>query len=250
MWTLVRKVKAIVREGEGRAREDGVGANGAVVGDALKYEGGGFLAPVFGKLFNIVDTPWKMFPLGFLFGLGFDTSSEIAILGIASIHAVKGTSIWLILIFPMLFTGNPAPLIPHCRCSLLRWHRMITDPLSLSLAAMALIDTADGALMSTVYTSPAFARDPLATLYYSIVLTAITVTVSAFVAAVQILSLIAYFVVDDDEHSPFWDGVEALADRFDIIGAAICGVFVVAGLGAVVVYRPWRRRMEGSRGGV
>jgi high-affinity nickel permease len=49
--------------------------------------------------------PWKMYPLGVMFGLGFDTSSEVALLGISSIQASKGTSIWLILIFPILFTG-------------------------------------------------------------------------------------------------------------------------------------------------
>ena len=51
------------------------------------------------------DRPWKMYPLGILFGLGFDTSSEVALLGIASIQGSKGSSIWLILIFPLLFTG-------------------------------------------------------------------------------------------------------------------------------------------------
>lgn len=50
--------------------------------------------------------PWKMYPLGVMFGLGFDTSSEVALLGIASIQGAKGTSIWLILIFPVLFTGK------------------------------------------------------------------------------------------------------------------------------------------------
>ena len=46
-----------------------------------------------------------MYPLGVMFGLGFDTSSEVALLGIASIQASKGTSLWLILVFPVLFTG-------------------------------------------------------------------------------------------------------------------------------------------------
>ena len=56
--------------------------------------------------------PWKMYPLGILFGLGFDTSSEVALLGIASIQGAKGTSIWLILIFPVLFTGLSYPFPP------------------------------------------------------------------------------------------------------------------------------------------
>lgn len=52
------------------------------------------------------NRPWKMYPLGVLFGLGFDTSSEIALLGISSIQAARGTSFWVILIFPALFTGG------------------------------------------------------------------------------------------------------------------------------------------------
>lgn len=70
----------------------------------FNLEGAGFLARTFRFLFKAIDRPWKMYPLGVVFGLGFDTSSEIAILGIASIQAVQGTSIWLILIFPILFT--------------------------------------------------------------------------------------------------------------------------------------------------
>lgn len=50
-------------------------------------------------------SPWKMYPLGILFGLGFDTSSEIALLGISSVEAARGTDFWVILIFPILFTG-------------------------------------------------------------------------------------------------------------------------------------------------
>ena len=72
---------------------------------AMNYQGSGFMSRVFGRMFKVVDRPWKMFPLGLMFGLGFDTSSEVAVLGIASLHAVEGTSIWLILIFPVLFTG-------------------------------------------------------------------------------------------------------------------------------------------------
>lgn len=79
----------------------------------LSLEGAGFLANVFRKVFRIVDRPWKMYPLGVMFGLGFDTSSEIAVLGIASIQGASGTSLWLILIFPVLFTGKvPSSTLP------------------------------------------------------------------------------------------------------------------------------------------
>ncbi|KAL2753035.1 hypothetical protein ACRALDRAFT_1052781 [Sodiomyces alcalophilus JCM 7366] len=178
----------------------------------LQLEGEGFMANVFRKVFRIVDRPWKMFPLGVLFGLGFDTSSEIAILGLSSVHGAQGTSIWLILIFPVLFT-----------------------------AGMCMLDTADGALMMALYTSKAFARDQVAILYYSIVLTGITVLVSAFIGIVQLLTLIQNAA---ELEGGFWDGVEAIGDHFDIIGASICGLFLIIGIGSVIVYRPWRARLD------
>jgi high-affinity nickel-transport protein len=74
---------------------------------------GGKMTRIFNKLFKFIDRPLKMYPLGLLFGLGFDTSTEIALLGVASIEATKGTSFWLLMLFPFVFTcgmcliGNP-----------------------------------------------------------------------------------------------------------------------------------------------
>jgi len=115
-WVLYKLVQRL-REELRRLRErrtavaaesgtagDEDGAAGDAAAGMLRVEGAGFLARVFRWAFRVVDRPWKMLPLGILFGLGFDTSSEIAILGIASVQAAKGTSIWLILIFPILFT--------------------------------------------------------------------------------------------------------------------------------------------------
>lgn len=95
--------------------------------------------------------------------------------------------------------------------------------------------------MMTLYTSKAFARDHIAILYYSIVLTGITIVVSAFIGIVQLLTLVLN--VAEPEGS-FWDGVEAIGDNFEIIGGSICGLFLVVGLGSVLVYKPWRRRMD------
>ncbi|KAK1973606.1 Ni2+-Co2+ transporter transition metal uptake transporter [Colletotrichum cereale] len=216
-WVLYKLVKRlrVVLEEERRRGLGGYEPTEEEEGEAatsLKLEGEGFLASVFRKVFRVVDRPWKMFPLGMLFGLGFDTSSEIAILGLSSVHGAQGTSIWLILIFPVLFT-----------------------------AGMCLLDTTDGALMMALYTSKAFSRDRVAILYYSIVLTGITVFVSAFIGIIQALSLVANVA---EPEGGFWDGVDAIGEHFDIIGGSICGLFVVVGLGSVLVYRPWRMRVE------
>lgn len=180
-----------------------------------KMQGAGPLFRLFRKMFRLIDRPWKMYPLGVLFGLGFDTSSEVALLGIASIQAAKGTSIWLILIFPVLFT-----------------------------AGMCLVDTIDGALMMTLYTSTAMARDQIAITYYSIVLTLITVVVAFFIGIVQVLNLALNVA---EPRGRFWDGVGALGDHYDIVGGAICGSFVVFGVLSVFIYKPWRRRIDARR---
>ncbi|KAJ4150249.1 hypothetical protein LMH87_011007 [Akanthomyces muscarius] len=111
----------------------------------------------------------------------------------------------------------------------------------ISTAGMCLLDTTDGALMMALYTSKAFSRDVVAILYYSIVLTGITVFVAAFIGIIQILSLVQNVA---DPQGSFWDGVSVIGDNFDIVGGSIVGVFVVVGLGSIILYRPRRRRIE------
>lgn len=110
-----------------------------------------------------------------------------------------------------------------------------------------MLDTTDGALMMSLYTSKAFARDRVAILYYSIVLTAITIVVAAFIGCIQVLSLAQNIVQPEEGESPFWDGLSAISDHFDVIGGSICALFLVVGLGSVLVYKPWRMRMDRRR---
>jgi high-affinity nickel-transport protein len=112
---------------------------------------------------------------------------------------------------------------------------------------MCLVDSTDGALMMALYTSKAFSRDIVAILYYSIVLTGITVAVSASIGIIQVLSL-AQNVANPT--GKFWDGVSAIGDHFDIIGGSICGLFVIVGIGSVLFYGPWRRRMDRRTQGI
>lgn len=96
--------------------------------------------------------------------------------------------------------------------------------------------------MMTLYTSTSLARDTIAILYYSIVLSAITVLFAMTVGIIQLLSIGANF-----ESGPFWDGVNAVGDHYDILGGAICASFVVVGGVSVVCYKPWRRRVNRGR---
>jgi high-affinity nickel-transport protein len=104
---------------------------------------------------------------------------------------------------------------------------------------MCLLDTTDGALMMTLYTSTSLARDTVAILYYSIVLSAITVLVAMVIGTIQLLSVIANY-----SSGPFRDGVNSIGDHFDVIGGGICGAFVVFGAASVLLYKPWSRRYD------
>lgn len=99
LYKLIQRMRQVLKEDALEDIATGSGDRG------LSFEGGGIMVRLFKKVFKLIDRPWKMYPLGVLFGLGFDTSSEIAVLGIASIQGTRGTSIWLILMFPILFTG-------------------------------------------------------------------------------------------------------------------------------------------------
>lgn len=211
LWKLIVGLKAAINQ----RRRTGHQQEGSELMNMM--QGGGIFFRIFKSLFSFINKPWKMYPLGVLFGLGFDTSSEIALLGLAALQASKGTSIWLILIFPILFT-----------------------------AGMCLLDTTDGALMMSLYTSTALANDHIAILYYSIVLTVVTVVVAIVIGILQLLTMLSN-ILGDEASGPFWDGIAKAGDSYDIIGAAICGTFIVAGVTSLIVYRPWRRRVDERR---
>lgn len=109
---------------------------------------------------------------------------------------------------------------------------------------MCLLDTTDGALMSALYTSSGFAQDQIAILYYSIVLTIITIIVAIVIGTIQLLSLVLHVA---EPTGRFWDGVEAAGDAYDIIGGCIIASFVVFGTISVLVYGPWRRKVDKGR---
>jgi len=163
----------------------------------------GVLARIFRPLFGFIRASWQMYPLGLLFGLGFDTATEIGVLGISAAQAAKGLSILPLLIFPALFT-----------------------------AGMALVDTADSVLMTRAY-GWAFVK-PIRKLYYNLTITAVSVLVALLVGSVEALGLVAdRFALTGG----FWDAVIALNSQFGVLGYLIIVLFVVSWIVSVLVYR-------------
>ncbi|MEH2425709.1 MAG: HoxN/HupN/NixA family nickel/cobalt transporter [Nostoc sp.] len=163
----------------------------------------GLLGRIFRPLFRLIDSSWKMFPLGFLFGLGFDTATEVALLGISANQAAKGLPIWSILLFPALFT-----------------------------AGMSLIDTTDGILMLGAY-GWAYVK-PIRKLYYNMTITLVSVLVAVVIGGIEALNIIGDQL---QLKSPFWDFISQLGDNFGTIGYLIIAIFVFSWLLSTIIYK-------------
>jgi high-affinity nickel-transport protein len=163
----------------------------------------GLLARLFRPLFGLITKGWHMLPLGFLFGLGFDTATEVAVLGISASQAAHAMPIWSIMVFPALFT-----------------------------AGMTLIDTTDGILMLQAY-DWAFVK-PIRKLYYNMTITAVSVLVAVLVGGIETLGLIADRIHGEGR---FWDAVGFLNDDFSTLGFIVIGVFIAAWIASVLLYR-------------
>jgi nickel/cobalt transporter (NiCoT) family protein len=163
----------------------------------------GLLGRLFRPAFRLVTRSWHMYPLGFLLGLGFDTATEIGLLGISAAEASRGLSIWSIMVFPALFT-----------------------------AGMSLIDTTDGVLMLRAY-GWAFAK-PIRKLYYNLTITFISVLVAVIVGGIEALGLVAGEL---SLEGPFWRFVSALNENFGHLGYFIVAIFAVSWLVSIAIYR-------------
>jgi high-affinity nickel-transport protein len=163
----------------------------------------GIVGRLLRPLFRLIGKSWHMYPLGFLFGLGFDTASEIGLLGIAAAETSRGLSPWSILVFPALFT-----------------------------AGMSLIDTTDSVLMVGAY-GWAFVK-PIRKLYYNMTITFVSVLVALTVGGIEALGLIADRL---SLEGAFWGMIGALNDNFGSLGYVIIAVFAISWFASVVVYR-------------
>jgi high-affinity nickel-transport protein len=160
----------------------------------------GLMNRFLGPLARRVDTPWKMYPIGLLFGLGFDTATEVALLVLAGSAVVSGLPFYAILSLPILFA-----------------------------AGMCLFDTADGCFMNFAY-DWAFAR-PVRKVYYNLTITGLSVFVAFFIGTVEILGLI-------EQEYQLGGGFWTFMGNFDInkAGFVVVGVFVLTWAVALAVW--------------
>jgi nickel/cobalt transporter (NiCoT) family protein len=166
----------------------------------------GFLSRLFRPMFALIRQSWHMYPLGILFGLGFDTATEIGVLGLSASEAARGLSLWSVLVFPALFA-----------------------------AGMSLVDTTDNVLMLGAY-GWAFVK-PIRKIYYNMTITLISVVVAVMVGGIEALGLVAdqfHF------HGTFWDLIGTLNENFGTLGYAIIGLFALSWIASIWFYK-WRR---------
>jgi high-affinity nickel-transport protein len=163
----------------------------------------GLLARILKPVFRIVSRSWHMYPLGLLFGLGFDTATEIGLLGISATEASHGLPIWSIMAFPALFT-----------------------------AGMSLVDTAESLLMMGAY-GWAFAT-PMRKLYYNMTITLLSVIVAVLVSAIEALGLLHQHIAS---HGTFWRGIDVLNGQFGLLGLAIVVTCLAVWLGSFLAFR-------------
>ncbi len=179
-------------------------------GAARPISSGGLLARIGRPAFALIGRSWHMAPLGFLFGLGFDTASEIGLLDIAAGQSSHGMAAGRIMVFPALFT-----------------------------AGMMLIDTTDGVMMQGVY-GWALA-DPARHRAYNLAVTALSVVTALAIAAIEAGGLISDHLVLPD---PARDLLATVNDGLGLLGCVIIAVFAALWLGAIALSR--RRLASGS----
>ena len=171
-------------------------------------ENRGFLNRYFKGLFKIVREPWQIYPVGVLFGLGFDTASEVALIAIAVGVGVSSTvPLWMILVLPFMFT-----------------------------CGMVLVDMTDGITMFTAY-GWAFLK-PIRKIYYHLTVTIISVAVAFAIGGVELLQVISSEL---RLSGPFWTGLSTL--DFETMGFGIIAIFIVA-WAASVAYWKYKRYDE------
>jgi high-affinity nickel-transport protein len=161
----------------------------------------GLMNRLLGPVARSIRSSWQMYPIGVLFGLGFDTATEVGLLAIGGGAAASGLPWYAIMCLPILFT-----------------------------AGMALMDTADGAFMNVAY-GWAFSK-PVRKVFYNLTITGLSVAVAALVGTVELVSILTQYL---KLRGGAWDVLSSL--NLNTIGFIIVGMFVVTWAGAMAIWR-------------
>ncbi|WTZ50452.1 HoxN/HupN/NixA family nickel/cobalt transporter [Nocardia sp. NBC_01388] len=161
----------------------------------------GFLARLLGPIMRGVKRPFQMYPVGVLFGLGFDTATEVALLALAGSGAAAGLPWYAILVLPLLFASG-----------------------------MSLMDTIDGLFMNVAY-DWAFAN-PIRKIYYNLTITGLSIAVALLIGSIELIT-----VLHDDAgfSNPVTDAIAGI--DLNNVGFAIVALFVLAWIAAVAYWR-------------
>jgi high-affinity nickel-transport protein len=180
----------------------------------LQLNARGFMNRFYGRATRAVTRSWQMYPLGLLFGLGFDTATEIALLATAGTAAAGGLPLYAILCLPILFA-----------------------------AGMSLLDTIDGAFMNFAY-GWAFSK-PVRKVFYNITITALSVAVALLIGSIELLAVLANKLTLT---GGVWDFVSGL--DLNLVGYLIVALFVATWVSALAIWRfgrieeRWTARLE------
>jgi high-affinity nickel-transport protein len=178
----------------------------------------GLMFRFFGKWMKAITKEWQMYPVGVVFGMGFDTATEVALLATTALLASKALPWYSIMCLPILFT-----------------------------AGMSLMDTADGCFMNVAYGWAFF--NPVRKIYYNLAITGLSVAICFFIGTIEVLGLLP---MELHIHGAFWNFMENF--NINAAGFVIVAMFVVTWAGALVIWRyarieeKWTSSLKGAEG--
>jgi nickel/cobalt transporter (NiCoT) family protein len=185
-----------------------------------QLENRGFFYRFFGRWMKAIDKEWQMYPVGVVFGMGFDTATEVALLTSTALLASEHIPWQAIVALPILFT-----------------------------AGMSLMDTSDGLFMNLAYGWAFF--NPVRKVYYNLAITGLSVAVCFFIGGIETLSLIPQEVHGVSQTRGFWGFMYNF--NINTAGFVIVGMFILTWVGAVLIWRygrieeRWTARMNSAR---
>jgi len=181
----------------------------------------GFFYRFFGRWMRAIDKEWKMYPVGVVFGMGFDTATEVLLLGTTAFLAAEHLPWYAIICLPILFT-----------------------------AGMSLMDTSDGMFMNLAYGWAFF--NPVRKVYYNLAITGLSVAICFLIGGIEALSLIPYEIKGISQSGGFWGFMYNF--NINTAGFAIVGLFIVTWAAAVLIWRyghieeKWGARLQSGPG--